>query len=122
MSDKERPSPPSEDEMVTLRRADYEALLDRLEDAEDTAAVLRHRHKRNHLWLTSDEVDCLLKGVSPVKVWRKKRELSLESLAAMAGISKSFLSEIEHGKATASVDTLRKLAHELKVDLDSLVP
>jgi transcriptional regulator with XRE-family HTH domain len=40
----------------------------------------------------------------------------------MAGISKSFLSEIEHGTKEPSMGTLRKLALELKTDLDSLVP
>jgi DNA-binding XRE family transcriptional regulator len=125
MSDTDR-TPPGEDEMITLRRDDYEQLLDRLEDAEDRAAVLAHRLEvkqgRGNLWLTSDEVNRLLDGASPVTIWREKRHLTQQALAGMAGISKSFLSEIENGTGVASVETLRKLAHELKVDLDTLVP
>ena len=40
----------------------------------------------------------------------------------MAGVSVSLLSEIEGATKTGSVDTLRKLAYALKVDLDTLVP
>jgi transcriptional regulator with XRE-family HTH domain len=40
----------------------------------------------------------------------------------MAGISPSLLAEIESGAKKGSVDTLHKLAHELKVNLDTLVP
>jgi DNA-binding XRE family transcriptional regulator len=120
MSEDNRP-PPSADEMITLRRDEYEKLLDRLEDAEDSASVLAHRLEvkqgRGNLWLTSDEVDRLLDGASPVTIWREKR-----GLTQLAGISKSFLSEIENGSKDPSLDTLRKLAHELKVDLDTLVP
>jgi DNA-binding XRE family transcriptional regulator len=110
---------------VTLRRADYEALLDQLEDAEDRAALLEHRLKAGGNapeMLTLEEADRLIGGENPVKFWRDKRGMTQQGLALMAGIGKSFLSEIEHGKATASVETLRKLAHELQVDVDSLVP
>jgi DNA-binding XRE family transcriptional regulator len=117
---------PPPDEMVTLRRDEYEILLDRLEDAEDRAAVLEHRLEvkqgRRHLWLSSKEVDRLLDGASPMTVWREKRGLTQQALASLADISKSFLSEIENGTGVASVETLRKLAHVLKVDLDTLVP
>ena len=40
----------------------------------------------------------------------------------MADISISLLSEIEGATKTGSVDTLRKLAQVLKVDLDPLAP
>jgi DNA-binding XRE family transcriptional regulator len=110
---------------VTLRRADYEALLNQLEDAEDRAAVLEHRLAKasgKAEMLTLEEADRLIGGENPVKFWRDKRHMTQEGLARIAGISKSFLSEIESGKGTASVETLRKLAHELKVDVDDLLP
>jgi DNA-binding XRE family transcriptional regulator len=111
---------------VTLSRADYEALLDAIEDAEDHAALLEHRlavaNGTPPEMLTLEEADRLIGGENPVRFWRDKRRMTQEGLARMAGISKSFLSEIESGKGTASVETLRKLAHELKVDVDDLLP
>lgn len=120
----QQPAPP--DEMVTLRPDEYEALLDQIDEAEDRAATLQHRMDRKggrgDLWLTGEEVDRLLDGASPVTIWREKRGMSLRGLAAAADISPSLLSEIEGGTKTGSVDTLRKLSHALKVDLDTLVP
>jgi len=106
---------------VTLRRADYEALLDELEDAEDRAALAEHRGRKSEM-LTLEEAERLIAGENPVKFWREKRGQTLRGLAAAAGVSASLLSEIENGTKTGSVPTLRKLAHELKTDLDSLTP
>ena len=56
-----------------------------------------------------------------MRIWREKRGLTQQALAGLAGISKSFLCEIETGIGTPSLETLRKLALGLKVDLDTLV-
>ena len=111
---------------VTLRRADYEALLSELDDVEDRMAVLQHQLARaTHTapeMLSVAEADRVFAGESPLKVWREKRGQSVRGLAAAAGVSPSLLSEIESGTKTGSVDTLRKLAHALKTDLDSVTP
>jgi ribosome-binding protein aMBF1 (putative translation factor) len=111
---------------VTLQRADYEGLLSELEDAEDRAAALGHRLAKQEgtapEMLTLEEVDRLIEGENPIRFWREKRGLTQRSLAGMAGVSPSLLAEIEGGTKTGSVDTLRKLAQVLKVDLDTLVP
>jgi DNA-binding XRE family transcriptional regulator len=111
---------------VTLRRTDYEALLSELDDFEDRMAVLEHRlakvMRTAPEMLTVAEADRVFAGESPLKVWREKRGQTLRGLASAAGVSPSLLSEIENGTKTGSVDTLRKLAHELKTDLDSLTP
>jgi DNA-binding XRE family transcriptional regulator len=111
---------------VTLRRPDYEALLSELEDAEDRAAVLEHRLAQRKgaapEMLTIEEADRLIDGENPMRFWREKRQLTQRALAGMASVSTSLLAEIEAGTKTGSVDTLRKLAQVLKVDLDALVP
>lgn len=111
---------------VSLRRGDFEALLDELENAEDRAALLEHAlAARNGTLpepLTIEEADRLIDGENPLKIWREKRGLTLRALASAAGISHGLLSEIENNTKTGSVETLRKLAHELKVDLDTLLP
>ena len=64
----------------------------------------------------------MIAGENPVRFWREKRRMTAKALAVQAEVSASLLSEIESGRKTGSVDTLRKLALALKVELDTLVP
>jgi XRE family transcriptional regulator, regulator of sulfur utilization len=52
---------------------------------------------------------------------RKERKLTLAELAAMAGVSRSILSEIERGNANPTYGTLWNLTRALKIDLNSLI-
>ena len=47
--------------------------------------------------------------------------MKLQDLATRIGRSKAYLSEIECGKKTGSVQVLRDIARTLDVDLDDLV-
>lgn len=69
----------------------------------------------------ADVVRRLIAGENKVKVWRSHRGLSGRDLAAAAGISAPFVSEIESGKKDASLSVMKKIADVLKVDLDDLV-
>lgn len=55
-----------------------------------------------------------------VRAARLRRELSLAQVAAAARVSKSLVSQIERGVATASLDTVRRLASALGVPVFSL--
>ncbi len=98
---------------------DYEALLDRLEMAEDLAAIAEFEKNPDEL-IPSDIVARLLSDESNVKVWREYRKLTQTALAAAAGISQSAIAQIE-ATGGGSVDTFKKLAAALDVDLDDLV-
>ncbi|GAA0118148.1 helix-turn-helix domain-containing protein [Clostridium perfringens] len=50
---------------------------------------------------------------------RKKRKLTQKALAEMAGISRSYLSDIEHNRYNPSFDTIEALSTSLKLDLKS---
>lgn len=114
---------------VTLRRADFEALADAAEGAAVAAAVSRHRAYEERVgwevakanYYTAEEAMALLDGASPVKVWRKKRGMTQRALAAAAGVSPSYLAEIETGRKPGSVDAIRKLAKALDVPMEHLV-
>jgi len=69
----------------------------------------------------ADIVRRLVAGENKVKVWRSHRGLSGRDLAAAAGVSAPFISEIESGKKDGSVSVMKKIADVLKVDLDDLV-
>jgi ribosome-binding protein aMBF1 (putative translation factor) len=66
----------------------------------------------------ADVANRLVKGDSPVRVWREHRSMSVRDLATAAGLSAPYISEIETGKKKGSNSTMKKIANALKVDLD----
>ncbi len=114
---------------ITLSRSDWDALINNLEDAEHLAAVnARRAHEAvvgkdatRRDYLTGDELRRLLDWESPVKIWREKRGLSQRALAGQAGVSASYLAEIETGRKPGSAGALRDLAGALRVPLEYLV-
>jgi transcriptional regulator with XRE-family HTH domain len=48
-----------------------------------------------------------------VSEWRKQKNLTLQQLAEMVGLSAAYISQIEHGKVSPSIATLRSLANAL---------
>src|SRR5204862_151397 len=85
-------------------RAEYEALIERLEEAEDLATVAAAEAREAALgkenaradYLPIELVRRLSAGEHPVRVWRAHRGLTREALAAAAGVAPSYLSEIEN--------------------------
>lgn len=71
--------------------------------------------------LPAGQVKRILKGESPVRVWRVARGLSIHALAGKAGISAAYLSEIENGKKEPSLQVLRAIAEALALDAGDLV-
>lgn len=56
-----------------------------------------------------------------IRILRLTREMTQEELAAAAGISRSFVSLVEHGAKGIDVVRLLRLARALEVPLDELV-
>lgn len=54
--------------------------------------------------------------IQNIKRFRKSNDLSQETLSEKAGISPSFLSDIENGKKWGSFETLVSLANALEVE------
>jgi DNA-binding Xre family transcriptional regulator len=117
-----------ENDTVTLTRAEYEALLARIEDAEDNSLLDNVEARERELgkekaradYLPGELVRRLIDGEHPVRVWRAHRGLTREALAAAAGIAPSYLSEIETRHKPGSFSALAKLAAALRISLDDL--
>jgi len=116
------------EELVVLARRDYEALLARAGDesaedamsarivAESAAALARGADVAlpESVWAELEA------GGNPLRVLRRLRGMTQDELAAAAGLSQSYLSEIEAGRKRGTTDTLKTLARVLAVPLDLL--
>ena len=56
-----------------------------------------------------------------LRAFRKRAKLSQEKLAERAGLSVVFISLLENGWRTVSVDALLRIAKSLRVELEELV-
>jgi ribosome-binding protein aMBF1 (putative translation factor) len=117
---------PQGDDIVILSRKEYDQLIAAANEDATDAETLRRSIARvksgKEETFTSTEVDAFLAAKTPLAFFRKKRGVSQDDLAKRAGITQGYLSEIEIGRKSGDVRTLRKLADALKVTLDSLVP
>jgi hypothetical protein len=50
---------------------------------------------------------CDFAGENPVRIWREHRKMSLGRLATQAGIGKGYLSQLENGERTGTIETLK---------------
>ena len=106
-------------EMITITRAEYDRLREAAEDLADIAAYDRAIAAGEES-IPSEYVDRMIDGESPVRVFRDLRGLSQTALAAASGVNRVQIADIEAGRKTGSVATLRKLADALAVTLDDL--
>ena len=110
--------------MAMLPVADYERLVDIVEDKADAAAAAdaERRRAEGEEYLPAEMVDRLLAGENALRVWRKHRGLSQSKLAAMVGAGTSFISEIERGNRRGSPTLWRALSVALGVTIDDIMP
>jgi DNA-binding XRE family transcriptional regulator len=109
---------------AVLSYAEYKALRELADDADDAAALLRFakRYSKGDVeTVPIAVVDRLLAGESPLRVWREHRGMTAAKLAAEVDITPAHVSKLESGKGEPSVSLLKKLAKVLAVQLEDLV-
>lgn len=110
--------------LVVIPFEEYERLRLLAEDMADTKA---YDLAKRRLAAGEDEMipaaiaERLLGEESPVRVWREYRGLTVKELAAAAGISAAFVSQMETGKRRGSTASLKAVADALGISLDDLV-
>jgi hypothetical protein len=115
--------------MITIPRTEYEALIGRLEDAEDVATIAAFKARVAAVGFEEATKNALpaalawriLDGEHPVRVWREHRGLAGQRLAELSGVPQSYISDIENRKKPGSVDAISRLARALDVQIDDLV-
>ncbi len=114
----------SGERLVVLPESQYLNMVERLEDVEDLSAVRAFDERLaagREEFVPAEIVDRLLSGESKIKVWREYRGETVAGLAGKAGLSAAYVSQIEAGRRRGGVETLRRLAEALRLDLDDLV-
>ena len=104
-----------------LPAALWDKVREAVEDAEDALDLARFDAEDDGVRIPLGVVQSTLEGLHLVRAWREHRGLSQQALAAAAGVSKPFISQIESGARTGTTVTLKKLAGALGVPLGALV-
>ena len=100
---------------------EYRRMVASLEESADLAATDRAlRENEAGDTVPGEVVHAILDGVPPLRAWRRHRGLTLDDLAARVGVSKGYLSQIENGRKSGTLDLVRRLAAALDVTLDDL--
>lgn len=107
-------------EMVTIRKDEYQRLKEAAEDLADIIAYDRAMRDAGES-IPSAYVRRMVEGESPVRVFRDLRGLTQAQLSEMSGVNRVQIADIESGRKSGSVETVRKLAQALGVTVDDLV-
>ncbi|WP_421781827.1 helix-turn-helix transcriptional regulator [Kiloniella litopenaei] len=107
-------------ETITLPLADYEILVAAKEELDDIIAYDKAMSDESD-GLPSELMKRLIDGDNSLTVFREWRGLSQNALANASGVNRVQINDIEAGRKTGSVQTLKKLADTLDITIDDLV-
>ncbi|MFZ2444892.1 MAG: helix-turn-helix transcriptional regulator [Syntrophobacteraceae bacterium] len=111
-------------EWAVIPYTEYERLLEAAEDLEDVRdydAVKQALASGSEELVPGAVADRLLDGENPVRVWRKHRGLSVSNLAAACGLTPAAVSQIENGKRSPSIETVKAIAAALNIEVDDII-
>lgn len=98
----------------------WERLAEEAEMLEDVRAYAAAKARDSGSRIPAAVMKRELETGSAVLAWREHRDFTQDQLAAQAGISKPYLSQIETGKRKGTAATLKRLAAALQVPMDVL--
>jgi DNA-binding XRE family transcriptional regulator len=108
--------------MAVLPAADYEKLLDIVEDKADAIAAFEaeQRRRSGEEYMPAEFIDAIIAGESPLRMWRKHRGLSQAELASRTGRDVATISRLERGSRLGTVELWFALADALEVTVEDL--
>ncbi len=109
-------------EWAIIPYEEYRRLLEKAEMLQDIQAYDEAKASvaRGEELIPAEVTYAILDGENPIRVWRKYRGMTQQQVAEKAGISKSYLSQLESGQRKGSTEVLRAIASALHVSLDTL--
>jgi ribosome-binding protein aMBF1 (putative translation factor) len=114
---------PGGERLVVIPEAEFDAMREAIEDAQDAASVVEYRRKLaagEEEQVPAEIVNRILDGENKVRAWREHRGMSARDLAAKADLSPGYLSQIETGARAGTIDFMKRIAEALRVTLDDL--
>ena len=103
----------------------YRRLLALAEDADDIRAAndaLDELDTGRDELVPAEVAHRLLQGEEHrLRIWREHRGLTQTELGAVSGVQQGYIAQIESGRKTGSIETLKKLSAALRIDIDDLV-
>ena len=111
-------------EWAVVPYEEYQRLLEEaeiLQDIRDYDEVKLALATGDEELIPSEVTYALLDGANPIRVWREYRGLTQQQVAAQAGISKPYLSQLESGQRKGTIEVLSAIAKTLNISLDDLV-
>lgn len=107
-------------EMITIPKAEFDRLVEAAEDLEDIKAIEDYKANPQE-GLPHKYMVRLVEDEAPLLVFREWRGLNQSELARKSGVHRVSIADIEAGRKTGSVHTLKKLAEALNITIDDLV-
>jgi DNA-binding XRE family transcriptional regulator len=107
-------------EMITIPKEEYRRLKEAAEDLADIVAFDR-AVARGDEPIPLDAVKRMIDGESPLRVYRGLRGWTQAELGQRANVNRVQITDIEAGRKTGSIETVRKLAQALGVTMDDLM-
>lgn len=112
------------EDTITISRAEYDRLVGIAEDAADIRAIEEHRAnlaRGEEEMIPSEFVDRMLDGESILKLWREHRGHNQTELGRLSGVNRVMIADIEAGRKSGSISSLKKLADALSITVDDLI-
>ncbi|WP_315701762.1 MULTISPECIES: helix-turn-helix transcriptional regulator [unclassified Bradyrhizobium] len=114
---------PSGDRMVVIPFEEYERLIEAAEEAADARAVDEIKRKLatgEEELIPAEFADRLINGENKIRVWREYRGMTGKELAEKTGLAAPYISQLETGNREGTIDTFKKIAAALRVDIDDI--
>ena len=111
-------------EWAVIPYNEYKKLYEAYQDAEDIRAIeenLAAIQSGKEMAIPGEITFAVLEGVSPIRAWRQYKNIKMKDLAKQVGISSAYLSQIENKKRNPTVETLKRIAAALGLDIEMLV-
>ena len=110
--------------IAMLPAAEYEQLLNDLEDRDDMAAAELAQRRRDEgvEYLPSEMVDRIIDGENALRVWREYRGMSAVELASQSGFGASMITMVETGKRQGTIAFWKAVAAALSVSPEDIMP
>lgn len=111
-------------EMISIPLEEYRSLQAAAEQLADLQAYDRgvaQLANGNEELLPAEFVKRMLSGESPLRVWREFRGRTQTALAKASSVNRVQIADIEAGRKSGSIETVKKLADALGITLDELI-